>query len=217
LREESGGRAVRAGRAAQILEFLVHLDAGQPPRGLGAGETLIRCADAKEPHIREWAALALTFWDAAGADDALVKLLSDSGAGPDPVVRSEDDEKFRQENPQEIQRIYAKYVQYNAMQSLVRRGSDRVQSYLGLLEEMLDEAQQMKIWNSDAPQIKSSREYHANKIVHSTLESLQRYLKKRAAADLLPLRDVLKRASNSDNDAIRAAALEVYIPVRDAK
>lgn len=211
LLEEAQGDGARAARAAQILDFLKQLQSGRPARGLGAGEALVRCAAAKEPHIREYAALGLTFWDADGAESTLEKLLRDDGNGPNPASKPDDVEAFRRAHPDEVRRIAAKYVSYNAMQALLRRGSERVKSHFDLVEEMIDVDRQLKIWDTDEPTIKESRDYVANKIVHTTLEALRQHLKRRPDADLAPLKAALKRTSESDNEAVSSAAKDVLL------
>jgi hypothetical protein len=106
---------------------------------MGVDRTLIKCADAPQPYLRELTAMALNFWSGTDAENerieaALEKLLDDRGQG------EEEQRQLVGDNPEETTAITkppGRQVCYNATNALARRGSPRTRT--GVLEEMLDE------------------------------------------------------------------------------
>jgi hypothetical protein len=125
-----------------------YLKAQQADRSvtMDVDKTLIKCADAPQPYLRELTALALNFWSGTDAEnerieEALEKLSHDAGAG------EEEQRQLVGDNPEgttAFTKPPGKQVCYNATNALARRGS--TQTPLGVLEEMLDEVRLREIF-----------------------------------------------------------------------
>jgi hypothetical protein len=136
--EEAAERREHAEWAEQARDYL---KARQAKRSvtMGVDKTLIRCADAPQPYLRELTALALNFWSGTDAEnerieEALEKLSNDPGAG------EEEQRQLVGDNPEgttAFTKPLGRQVCYNATNALARRGSTRTRT--GVLEEMLDE------------------------------------------------------------------------------
>ena len=209
LQEEAAGNGERSRWARETAGFLDRRKPGHPAHGLGAGDALVRCATAPEPFLRELAAGALNFWDAKGAEDALEKLVEDDGHGTDPVERDEAQAEYRKQHPEEIRGRNQKHIAYNAVLTLVRRGSAKVKDHFGLLKEMLDEEKQKAVWKSAEPNHKGAYEAEAREVVIGTLQALEQLRRENSSVDLSPLRPAIDRLADSPSSAVSAAAREL--------
>jgi hypothetical protein len=211
LREEAAGGGARARWARESVDFLEQRKPGRPARGVGAGEALVRCASAEAPFLRELAGGALSFWDAKGAEDALEKLVKDDGHGTDPVERDESQAEYRKNHPAEVRARNQKTIAYNAVLTLVRRGSARVKNHFDLIKEMLDEEKQRAVWKSGEPNQKGAYVAEAREVVLRTLQALDQLRREspQPQVDLSPLRPIIDNLADSPHAAVSAAAKEL--------
>ena len=144
LQQEADSEAVpRAAYAHQALAYLT----GPQARSLavlGLDKVFTQCAADDNPLLREITAYALNFWEGRAAENVrmdalLAKLARDDGHGEEGIVRDRDEEDPTGEP---MVRVPGLKIRYNATVALARRGSARVR--LGVLKEMLDEAQQLE-------------------------------------------------------------------------
>jgi hypothetical protein len=191
------------------VAFLEQRKPGKPATGLGAGEALVRCASAKAPFLRELAGGGLNFWDARGAEEALAKLVKDDGDGTDPVERDEAQAEYRKKHPDEVRRRNQKTIAYNAVLTLVRRGSPRVKDHFDLIREMLDEDKQRQVWKSGEPNQKGPFEAEAREVVLRTIQALDQLRRESPAVDLSPLRPVIDKLAAGPQSPVSLAAKEL--------
>jgi hypothetical protein len=136
--EDAAERREHAEWAEQARDFLKARRAGRSVT-MGVDKTLIQCADAPEPYLRELTAMALNFWSGSDEENerieaGLEKLSYDTGAG------EEGQRQLVGDNPDgtaAFTKLPGRSVCYNATNALARRGSARTR--LDVLEEMLDE------------------------------------------------------------------------------
>ena len=209
LQEEGEGEGDRALWGRQTLAFLDKRQPGKPARGLGVGEALLRCARCRSTFLRELAAGGLNFWDAPGAEEALLRLAADRGDGQNPVERNEAQKEYRKKHPEQLRLRNRKNIAYNAVLTLARRGSPRVKDHFELFREMLDEDKQLVLWKNEEPDRKGAPEAEAREIVVRTLQALDQLHRVRPSLDLTPLRPILDRLAKSSQVGVKTAAQEL--------
>ncbi len=205
--EASGGTADRSQWAREALDYLQARGTGTP-HALEVDQTLARCAADDDPTLRQFAALALTFWEGSPAenermDQTLLTLSRDDGHGLDRVALSKADSKSPPASPS----TRGREIRYQAVQALARRGSPHAAERLGMLGEMLDEDYQAKAFQTH---LKDGRDVPdgatVGAILTGALRGVAELHHKQPNLDLSSLRPALDKLEHSDNPALRKEA-----------
>lgn len=167
------------------------------PQALGVDQVLARCADADDPLLRKYVALALAFWYGSPQENALMdktldKLCYDTGKGADQGQTKQ----------------LGLEIRYKAAEVLARRGSDMATRRFNLLKEMLDEAEQERNFRTklsdgrDVPE-----ETYIVSTVRGALGGLIELHAKKPGLDLSPFHDAIRKLTQSSRGEIKTEAL----------
>jgi hypothetical protein len=182
----------RGGRARLALDYL-NGRRSQAARALGVDVALAKCANDRDPFLREIAGFALNFWEGDAQENSrmeatLVKLSYDDGHGAEQGSGARGLE-----------------IRYNATAALARRGSEKAR--LDVLGEMLDEQAQLQNFRTkrkngqDTPD-----EAAARNTVLTALKAVAELHRRRPDRDLSPLYPTLDALAANGNAALRMEA-----------
>jgi len=213
--EQEGGTSDRGQWALIALRVLKgRLD--NRPQACGVDAALARCADARDPFVRELTAIAITHWQGDAAENArmekaLVKLLHDSGLGADDkslwllfhdqAVRHDVDDDPRQ---------WSLAIQSQAAWALTRRDSDKLQ--MDVLAELLDEQRQLQNHRTklkDGTAVPDEALAYAT--IGNTLKAIVDLHQKDPKRDLKQVYPALKKLTDCPNLIIRTEAKRALV------
>ncbi len=207
---ESGGD--QAAWAKTALHYVTRRQEGRPTT-LGVDKVIVKCAAAEDPLLRQFAAIAASFWSGTTEENdrlekALLRLCDDPGIG------EEDLTKLEEENREEQTRCIVKKpgfrIQVQAAIALVREGW---KVRLGLLQTMLDEDELRSIFVVQAKQGGAERPDEAI-VVETMLNALKAVAelhRKRPELDLSSLRPNLDKLAHNPNPAVQTEAGRVVL------
>lgn len=167
-----------------------------------------RCAQADDPTLRKFVALALTFWEAGPAqnermDQILLALSKDDGHGVDQVALSKEEGKGLPVSSS----VRGREIRYQAVQALARRGSKQTASRLGLFAEMLDEDSLAKTFHT---RLRDGRDVPDGATVVSVLtgalKSISELQRRQPDIDVTSLYPAMDKLAQNANPVVRLEA-----------
>jgi hypothetical protein len=173
--------------AKATLDFLKYQDP------LGVEKALIQCAKSDDAYTRKLAALAMSFWDSAEAEDVLESLLYDDGRGSEA----------------EQQAMYQREIGYQAVVALARHGSKRFAAHpewINTLRDMLDEDRQSKLNRVIIRDKEVVDENKTTETISTALKAVAEVHRLRPELDLTSLKPALEKLTNNKSKTIKDEA-----------
>jgi hypothetical protein len=202
----------QAGLAKSTRDYLTGRQKGHP-NALGMDRVIEKCAAAEDPSLRQFAAMAASFWsgtteESARLEKALSRLCDDPGTGAEALTRLE--EENRAEPTRRIVKKPGFDIQVQAAIALARQGW---KVRLGLLQTMLDEDELRGIFIVQAKQGGAERPDEAAVVetVLNTLKAVAELHRHRPELDLTSLRPSLDKLAHDPNPAVSTEAGKVVL------
>jgi len=210
--------------AKATRDYLLRRQQGRPS-ALGVDKVIVKCADADDPSLRQWAAMVASFWSGtreenARIEKALIRLSHDAGKGDDELA------KLEEQKPPETDSILNKFIEREETRSLVKKPGFRVQVQaaialarqgwkvrLGLLQTMLDEDELRSIFVIQSKKNGAERPDEAVVVetVINALKAIAELHRKRPDLDLSSLRPNLDQLAHNPNPAVHTEAGRVVL------
>jgi hypothetical protein len=153
LEEEAASEVPARRQPAKMAHDFLAARAAGTPTALDVDKTLARCATADNLDLRNFTALALTFWRGTPEENARMEQtllqLSDASALPPNAEKAYRLRNTEPATDAEVQRaivVKAREVRYQASMALARRGSTKTAERFAVFHEMLDEESLGKIF-----------------------------------------------------------------------
>jgi hypothetical protein len=210
--ESAGGASEQSAPAKATLDYLKHRQAGQPS-AMGVDRVIEKSADADDPSLRQFTALAATFWSGTRAENdrmekALLRLCDDDGRGESDLA------KLEEENAEQKTRKLVKKpgfgVQAQAAIALARHGW---KVRLPLLQTLLDEEELRSIFVVQSKKGGAEQPDQAA-VVQTMIDALKAVAElhgKDPQRDLSSLRPYIDKLAHNPNPAVQTEAGRVVL------